>query len=54
MIEFQKTILDDLQIEGIGLHTGKKSKIKIKPASENSGIVFLRTDFEKPVKIKAY
>ena len=53
MIEFQKTILDDLQIEGIGLHTGKKSKIKIKPASENSGIVFLRTDFEKPVKIKA-
>ena len=53
MIEFQKTILDDLEIEGIGLHTGEKTKIKIKPASENTGIVFLRTDFAKPVKIKA-
>ena len=53
MIEFQKTILNDLEIEGIGLHTGEKTQIKIKPADENSGIVFLRTDFEKPVKIKA-
>tara|TARA_B110000438_G_scaffold300049_1_gene351543 strand:+ start:235 stop:1581 length:1347 start_codon:yes stop_codon:yes gene_type:complete len=53
MIEFQKTILTNLEIKGIGLHTGEKSKIKIKPAKENSGIIFLRVDFKKPVEIKA-
>ena len=53
MFEFQKTILNDLKFEGVGLHTGTISNITIKPAKENTGIVFHRIDFQKPIKIKA-
>ena len=37
---FQKTITETITFEGIGLHSGKISKIKLIPASENHGIVF--------------
>ena len=44
---FQKTISKPLEFEGVGLHTGVKSKIKIRPASENTGVVFERIDVKK-------
>ena len=43
---FQKTITETITFEGIGLHSGKISKIKLIPASENHGIVFKRTDLK--------
>ncbi len=43
---YQQTIDKPITFEGIGLHTGKKSKIKILPNSEDQGIVFKRTDIK--------
>ena len=42
----QKTIQKEIHLNGIGLHSGKKVNLKIKPARPNSGIVFLRTDLK--------
>ena len=42
----QKTISKKLSFEGIGIHTGLKSKIDILPAEPNTGIVFKRKDLK--------
>ena len=42
----QKTIQKEIHLNGVGLHSGKKVNLKIKPARPNSGIVFLRTDLK--------
>ena len=34
----QKTISDKISFQGVGIHTGKKVKINIIPASPNTGI----------------
>ncbi len=44
---FQQTISTPITFEGIGLHTGKKTKITIHRGLENQGIVFRRTDIKK-------
>ena len=41
---YQQTITKPVYFEGIGLHSGKKSKIKILPGNDKSGIVFKRID----------
>ena len=43
----QKTIADKISLQGIGIHTGKKVKINIAPASPNTGIIFKRVDLIK-------
>lgn len=40
----QATIKNEISLEGIGLHTGNKSKLTFRPAPANSGIRFFRTD----------
>ena len=40
----QKTIKNEISFSGIGLHSGKKSQVTIKPSKVNSGVNFLRTD----------
>ena len=40
----QKTLAQSVEIRGIGLHSGLPSILKLQPAIENSGIVFVRTD----------
>ncbi len=42
--ENQHTLAQETHLEGIGLHSGKRSRITIKPSPEGSGIVFRRTD----------
>jgi len=49
----QKTIQKSISFEGISLHSGLKSKIKLLPAKDNYGIVFIRKDLKKNNKIKA-
>ena len=44
--DFQKTIKEPIQIEGVGLHNGLKVKLSLKPAEANSGIMFKRTDVD--------
>ena len=46
MINFQRTINEEGKLEGIGLHTGKKSKLKFVPAVINHGIKFQRIDLD--------
>ena len=41
---YQKTVNRDVIIDGIGLHSGKKVKMRILPALPNSGIQFKRID----------
>lgn len=45
----QHTIINIINIEGIGLHSGKPVRLSLHPAPINTGIVFRRTDFS-PVK----
>ena len=43
----QKTLSDKISLQGVGIHTGKKVKINIIPASPNTGIIFKRVDLIK-------
>jgi len=49
--KFQNTIKSEAKLEGIGLHSGIKAELSIKPANENTGILFKRTDIEKSKNI---
>jgi UDP-3-O-[3-hydroxymyristoyl] N-acetylglucosamine deacetylase/3-hydroxyacyl-[acyl-carrier-protein] dehydratase len=44
MLEQQRTISKPVSISGIGIHTGAESTLTFKPAPENHGIKFVRTD----------
>ena len=49
----QRTIKKSVSVFGKGLHTGVKSKLTFKPAPENTGYIFIRTDLEGHPKIVA-
>ena len=49
----QKTISGTLAFSGIGLHSGKKVTINLKPAEVDQGVVFCRTDLSDNNKILA-
>jgi len=42
----QQTLKGSTQLKGVGLHTGVKVNLIIKPADANAGIIFKRTDVE--------
>jgi len=43
-MHLQRTLKKDINCFSIGLHTGRKVNMKIKPAPADTGIVFVRTD----------
>lgn len=49
----QRTLKHTIRASGIGLHTGEKIYLTVRPAPVNSGIVFRRTDLVPPVEIAA-
>ncbi|MEY3775989.1 MAG: hypothetical protein RIR83_13 [Pseudomonadota bacterium] len=49
----QKTIAKPIQTVGIGLHSGNKSNLYLKPAPVDTGIVFIRIDQEPQTFIPA-
>jgi len=53
MLEKQRTIASIASLSGVGLHTGNKSNMTFKPAPENYGIKFIRTDLENAPEIPA-
>ncbi len=53
MLEKQRTIKEPVTLSGVGLHTGNKSNMTFKPAPENYGIKFIRTDKENSPEIPA-
>ncbi len=49
----QRTLKNLIRATGVGLHTGAKVYMTLRPAPANSGIIFRRTDLAQPVEIKA-
>jgi UDP-3-O-[3-hydroxymyristoyl] N-acetylglucosamine deacetylase len=43
----QKTLKKDIDLNGIGLHSGLEVNLKIKPSEPNTGIIFKRIDIKK-------
>ena len=51
----QTTLSKPISIKGVGLHTGVNVNLTLKPAPENSGYIFVRTDldnFEIPASVE--
>jgi UDP-3-O-[3-hydroxymyristoyl] N-acetylglucosamine deacetylase len=49
----QRTLKNTIRATGVGLHTGEKVYLTLKPAQINAGIVFRRVDLDPPVEIQA-
>jgi UDP-3-O-[3-hydroxymyristoyl] N-acetylglucosamine deacetylase/3-hydroxyacyl-[acyl-carrier-protein] dehydratase len=49
----QKTLKSEVSFTGVGLHTGEKCTLTIKPATDNHGYRFVRIDLENQPVIKA-
>lgn len=49
----QRTLRNAIRATGVGLHTGDKVYLTLKPAPVDSGIVFRRTDLNPPVDVIA-
>jgi UDP-3-O-[3-hydroxymyristoyl] N-acetylglucosamine deacetylase len=49
----QRTLKESIQSSGIGLHSGDKVYMTLRPAPVNTGIVFRRLDLPEPVDIPA-
>ncbi|MBN8713063.1 MAG: UDP-3-O-acyl-N-acetylglucosamine deacetylase [Xanthomonadales bacterium] len=49
----QRTLRNVIRATGVGLHTGDKVYMTLRPAAPNTGIVFRRTDLNPPVDIYA-
>lgn len=49
----QKTLKNEITIEGIALHSGQEAVIKLKSAAADTGIIFYRSDLEEKIKIPA-
>ena len=49
----QRTLKNVIRATGVGLHTGDKVYMTLRPAAPNTGIVFRRTDLNPPIDIRA-
>ncbi|HKQ26946.1 MAG TPA: UDP-3-O-acyl-N-acetylglucosamine deacetylase [Burkholderiales bacterium] len=49
----QRTLKSLISASGVGLHTGKKVRITLRPAPADTGIVFRRVDLASPVDVPA-
>jgi UDP-3-O-[3-hydroxymyristoyl] N-acetylglucosamine deacetylase len=49
----QRTLKTAIRATGVGLHTGEKVYMTLRPAVENSGITFRRVDLDQPVDVPA-
>jgi UDP-3-O-[3-hydroxymyristoyl] N-acetylglucosamine deacetylase len=49
-MRLQRTLKKEVCFGGIGLHTGRYSKVCLKPAPRDTGIIFIRTDKDLAIK----
>jgi len=49
----QRTLKNSIKATGIGLHTGEKIYLTLRPAPVDTGIIFRRVDLDEPVEIPA-
>ncbi len=50
----QRTLKNTIRATGVGLHTGEKIYLTLRPAEPNTGIRFRRVDLAEPVTIQAH
>ncbi len=50
----QRTLKNVIRATGIGLHTGEKIYLTLRPAPIDTGVVFRRTDLAKPLEVRAH
>ncbi|MBT8106938.1 MAG: UDP-3-O-acyl-N-acetylglucosamine deacetylase [Gammaproteobacteria bacterium] len=49
----QRTLKTQIRATGVGLHSGEKVYMTLRPAAENAGITFRRVDLDHPVDVPA-
>ncbi len=49
----QRTISEPVHAIGIGVHSGQKVRMTLRPAGENAGILFVRTDIRPVARLRA-
>ncbi|MCB1552917.1 MAG: UDP-3-O-acyl-N-acetylglucosamine deacetylase [Xanthomonadales bacterium] len=49
----QRTLKNTIRATGVGLHSGDKVYMTLRPAAVDTGIVFRRVDLDEPVEIRA-
>ena len=49
----QRTLKNSIRATGVGLHSGTKVLMTLRPAPPDSGIVFRRTDLDEPIDVPA-
>jgi len=49
----QRTLKNTIRATGVGLHSGEKVYLTMRPAAPDTGIVFCRVDLDEPVLIEA-
>ncbi|MCU0970533.1 MAG: UDP-3-O-acyl-N-acetylglucosamine deacetylase [Gammaproteobacteria bacterium] len=49
----QRTLKNVIRATGVGLHTGEKVFLTLRPAAPDTGVVFRRVDLKEPVEIHA-
>ena len=50
----QRTLKNTIKATGVGLHTGDKVYVTLRPAPVDTGIMFLRTDCDPHVELRAH
>jgi UDP-3-O-[3-hydroxymyristoyl] N-acetylglucosamine deacetylase len=50
----QRTLKNTIRATGVGLHSGKKVLMVLRPAPADTGVVFRRTDLDGQVDVPAY
>jgi len=49
----QRTLKNVIRATGVGIHTGQKVYMSLRPAAVNTGIIFRRTDLDPAVEVPA-
>ena len=49
----QCTLKNVIRASGVGLHSGRKVYLSLRPAPVNTGIIFRRVDLDDVIEIKA-
>lgn len=50
---YQRTLKNIIRATGVGIHTGRKAMMTLRPAPANTGIVFRRIDLDPAVELPA-
>ena len=50
----QRTLKNSIRATGVGLHSGKKVLMVVRPAPVDTGVVFRRTDLDEVIDVPAY